>query len=136
MKTLILLADGRPTAVLVAGDRQADTAALARLLGVSRKRLKMASPEKVLELTGFRVGGVPPVGLPGEWDLIADDSLARFSRVWAAAGASDALFGTGTDELVAATGAQWADDREDARVGAAVRRSRRGSLVLPHRRRA
>ena len=108
VKTLILLADGRPTAVLVAGDRQADTAALARLLGVSRKRLKMASPEKVLELTGFRVGGVPPVGLPGEWDLIADDSLARFSRVWAAAGASDALFGAATDELVAATGAQWA----------------------------
>ena len=108
VKTLILLADGRPTAVLVAGDRQADTAALARLLGVSRKRLKMASPDRVLELTGYRVGGVPPVGLPGEWDLIADDSLRRFSRVWAAAGASDALFGTGTDELAAATGAQWA----------------------------
>ncbi len=108
VKTLILLADGRPTAVLVAGDRQADTAALARLLGVSRKRMKMATAEQVFELTGFRVGGVPPVGLPGEWDLIADDSLARFQQVWAAAGASDALFGTKTDELVAATGAQWA----------------------------
>ena len=108
VKTLILLADGRPTAALVAGDRQADTAALARLLGVSRKRLKMATADQVFELTGFRVGGVPPVGLPGEWDLIADDSLARFPRVWAAAGAGDALFGTGTEELVAATGAQWA----------------------------
>ncbi len=108
VKTLILLADGRPTAVLVAGDRQADTAALARLLGVSRKRMKMATAEQVFELTGFRVGGVPPVGLPGEWDLIADDSLGRFQQVWAAAGASDALFATKTDELVAATGAQWA----------------------------
>ena len=108
VKTLILLADGRPTTVLVAGDRQADTAALARLLGVSRKRLKMATADQVFELTGYRVGGVPPVGLPGEWDLIADDSLSRFAQVWAAAGASDALFGTATDELVAATGAQWA----------------------------
>lgn len=108
VKTLILLADGRPTAVLVAGDRQADTAALARLLGVARKRLKMATAEQVFELTGFRVGGVPPVGLPGDWDIIADDSLMRFSRVWAAAGASDSLFGAGTDELVAATGAQLA----------------------------
>ena len=53
VKTLVMLADGRPTAVLVAGDRQADTAALARLLGVSRKRLKMASAERVLELTGI-----------------------------------------------------------------------------------
>ena len=108
VKTLILLADGRPTAVLVAGDRQADTAALARLLGVSRKRLKMASAERVFELTGYRVGGVPPVGLPGEWDVIADESLTRFTQVWAAAGASDALFGAGTDELIEATGAQLA----------------------------
>ena len=108
VKTLILLADGRPTAVLVAGDRQADTGALARLLGVSRKRLKMATADRVFELTGYRVGGVPPVGLPGEWDVIADESLTRFSRVWAAAGASDALFGAGTDELLGAAGAQLA----------------------------
>ena len=108
VKTLILLADGRPTAALVAGDRQADTAALARLLGVSRKRLKLARAERVLELTGYRVGGVPPVGLPGDWDVIADDSLLRFTRVWAAAGASDALFGATTEELLSATGAQVA----------------------------
>lgn len=108
VKTLILLADGRPTVVLAAGDRQVDTAALARLLGVSRKRLKMASAEQVLELTGYRVGGVPPVGLPDEWDVIADDSLERFTQVWAAAGASDALFGAGRAELLAATGAQVA----------------------------
>ncbi len=108
VKTLILLADGRPTAALVAGDRQVDTAALARLLGVARKRLKMASAEQVFELSGFRVGGVPPVGLPGEWDVIADDSLTRFAQVWAAAGASDALFGVRTDELVKAAGAQLA----------------------------
>lgn len=108
VKTLILMADGRPTVVLAAGDRQVDTAALARLLGVSRKRLKMASAEQVLELTGYRVGGVPPVGLPGEWDVIADDSLKRFTQVWAAAGASDALFAAGRDELLAAAGAQLA----------------------------
>ena len=48
------------------------------------------------------------MGLPGEWDVIADESLMRFTQVWAAAGASDALFGAGTDELLAATGAQLA----------------------------
>ena len=92
----------------MAGDRQADTAALARLLGVSRKRLKMASADRVFELTGFHVGGVPPVGLPGEWDVIADDSLQRFPQVWAAAGASYALFGATTEALLDATGAQLA----------------------------
>ena len=41
LKTLFFLADGRPTLVLVAGDRQADTGRLAELLGVTRKKLKM-----------------------------------------------------------------------------------------------
>ena len=108
VKTLIFLADGRPTAVLVAGDRQVHTAALARLLGVSQKRLKMGAPAQVIELTGFAVGGVAPLGLPHPWDVIADESLDRFEQVWAAAGESDAVFAIRTVELLAVAGAQRA----------------------------
>src|SRR3972149_709026 len=39
VKTLFFLADGRPTMALVAGDRQADTARLAEVVGVGRKKL-------------------------------------------------------------------------------------------------
>ncbi len=108
VKTLFFLADGRPTMVLMAGDRQVDTAALASLLGVSRKRLKMGSPEEVLEHTGYAVGGVAPVGWPGAADVVVDDSLRRFDRVWAAAGDAHAVFGVGLAELVGAIGGQWA----------------------------
>ena len=108
VKTLFFLADGRPTIVLVAGDRQADTAALAEVLGVPRKKLRMGSPETVLESTGFAVGGVAPVGLLTPCDVLADESLSRFDRIWAAAGERDAVFGANTEALVMAVNGQWA----------------------------
>ncbi|WP_322797018.1 YbaK/EbsC family protein [Tepidiforma sp.] len=108
VKTLLFMADGRPTMVLMAGDRQVDTAALAEILGVGRKRLKMATPEEVREVTGYDVGGVAPLGWARPADVVIDDSLRRFTRVWAAAGASNAVFAAALEELAAAVGGQWA----------------------------
>jgi Cys-tRNA(Pro) deacylase len=108
VKTLFFLADGRPTMVLMAGDRQADTAQLAAILGVGRKRLKMGTPEEVRAHTGYEVGGVAPVGWPTPADVVVDASLQRFERVWAAAGAPNAVFEAATGDLVAAIGGQWA----------------------------
>src|SRR6185436_13912919 len=86
VKTLFFMADGRPTMALVAGDRQVDTAALAELVGIGRKRLKMGSPEEVRAATGYEVGGVAPVGWPAACDVVADESLRRFDDIWASAG--------------------------------------------------
>ncbi len=109
VKTLFFMAEGRPTMALVAGDRQVDTAALAELVGVGRKKLKMGTPEEVLEITGYRVGGVAPVGWPKPCDIVVDESLGRFQEIWAAAGAPDAVFPANTQALVAAVGGQWAN---------------------------
>jgi Cys-tRNA(Pro) deacylase len=108
VKTLFFMADGRPTMALVAGDRQVDTAALAQLIGVGRKKLRMGTPDEVRETTGYEVGGVAPVGWPNTCDTIADDSLRRFETIWAAAGAPNAVFEARTDALASAIGAQWA----------------------------
>ena len=108
VKTLFFFADGRPTVVLAAGDRQVDTALLAQLIGVGRKKLKMGSPEEVLAHTGFPVGGVSPVGQQNPSDVVVDDSLRRFENVWAAAGAGNAVFPVATEALVAAVNGQWA----------------------------
>lgn len=108
VKTLFFLAEGRATMALVAGDRQVDTALLAQLLGVGRKRLKMGSPDEVLEHTGYPVGGVAPVGSLKPCDVVADESLQRFERIWAAAGNANTVFPAGTFALVRATNGQWA----------------------------
>lgn len=108
VKSLVFMADGRPTLALVAGDRQVDTGKLAALLGVGRKKVRMATPDEVLARTGYSVGGVSPVGLATPVDLVADESLQRFERVWAAAGAGNAVFGAPALELVAKVAGQWA----------------------------
>lgn len=108
VKTLFFFADGRPTLVLAAGDRQVDTAMLAQLVGVGRKKLKMGTAEEVLDHTGFLVGGVSPVGQRNPSDVVVDDSLQRFEDVWAAAGAGNAVFPVKTAALIAAIHGQWA----------------------------
>jgi Cys-tRNA(Pro) deacylase len=119
VKTLVFMAEGRPTVVLVAGDRQADTSKLAQLLGVGRKKLRMGSPNEVLAMTGFEVGAVAPVGMVNQYDVVVDETLKRFERVWAAAGTGSAVFGIETKALVKATEGQWADiAREAAGEGA------------------
>jgi Cys-tRNA(Pro) deacylase len=108
VKTLVFLADGRPTVVLAAGDRTVDTARLAPILGVGRKKIRMGTAEEVLQLTGFETGGVAPLAMADRHDTLVDDSLHRFERVWAAAGARTAVFGVALEALVAAIGGQWA----------------------------
>jgi Cys-tRNA(Pro) deacylase len=108
VKTLFFLADGRATVVLGAGDRQVDTSLLAPLLGVGRKKVKMGNPEEVLERTGYAVGGVAPVGLATECDIVVDDSLSRFTTVWAAAGTPHSVFAANPTDFTSAVRGQWA----------------------------
>lgn len=106
VKSLLFVADGRPLLLLVAGDHKADTTRLAPLLGVSRKRIRMASPDEVRGLTGYSIGGVPPLAHPQPIETLLDDSLERFAEVFAAAGTSNAIFCVDLDELKRLTGAR------------------------------
>lgn len=115
VKSLLFLADGRPCLVLVPGDRQVDPAKLSRALGVGRKKVKMADPETVRRLTGYEVGGVPPLG-HREWlETLVDVGLRRYGLVYAAAGVSSALFSISPEELVRVTaGRELPLARDDA----------------------
>ena len=61
IKTLIYVADGKPIAVLVPGDRDLNEHKLARALG--GVTLQMADDETILKATGAPVGFAGPVGL-------------------------------------------------------------------------
>ena len=109
VKSLIFLADGAPLLVLVAGDRRADVKLLRAALGLSKKRLRIATPEEVLAATGFEVGGVPPVGHHVPLRTLVDASLARFDTVWAAAGSGHAVFPIAYRRLLDVTSGQVLD---------------------------
>jgi prolyl-tRNA editing enzyme YbaK/EbsC (Cys-tRNA(Pro) deacylase) len=93
VKSLIFLREGEPVLVLCAGDRRVDT----ERLGLSR-----APADQVREVTGFSIGGIPPLGLDTDLPTTIDESLRRFDVVWAAAGTPHDVFSVGTESLIRA----------------------------------
>jgi len=113
VKSLIFMADDAPLLVLVAGDQRADAKRLRALLGLSKRRLRIARPQEVQERTGFEVGGVAPVGHQEPLRTLIDRSLGRFEDLWAAAGSGHAVFPITYQRLVEITGGEVLDLVED-----------------------
>lgn len=65
--------------VLVAGREQVDWRKLRQLVG--RSRVRMATEEEVLEVTGYRVGTVSPFGLKTPVKILIDESVLREEEV-------------------------------------------------------
>jgi prolyl-tRNA editing enzyme YbaK/EbsC (Cys-tRNA(Pro) deacylase) len=93
VKSLVFLRDEKPVLILCAGDRRVD---------VERLGLTPAPAARVREVTGFSIGGVPPLCHDSELQTIIDESLGRFDEVWAAAGTPHAVFAIGTEALIEA----------------------------------
>ena len=85
IKTLIYVADGKPVAVLIRGDHEANEAKIRRFLGAAE--LVMADPDTVKAVTGAPVGFAGPVGLSCR--IVADYSVALVTRGVTGANESD-----------------------------------------------
>ncbi len=109
VKSLCFIVAGEPVVVLASGDRRVDDRKLGALRGVSRKKVKIATPEQCVEAVGYPPGSVPPVGHKNKVPIYIDDSLARYEIVYAAAGAPNAIFPIPYETLVKATGGQVVD---------------------------
>jgi Cys-tRNA(Pro)/Cys-tRNA(Cys) deacylase len=76
---LFRLAQDEYVMVLMAGPRQISWPALRRHLG--RSRLTMASEDEVLQITGFPLGAVSPIGLPTPIRILVDRSVMGQSEI-------------------------------------------------------
>jgi Cys-tRNA(Pro) deacylase len=106
-KSLLFVADDQPVLVICAGDRRVDTAKLALVLGAHHAAMAPAS--EVRRVTGYAIGGVPPLGLAMPVRTLFDSTLLRWPLIYAAAGAHDALFSVDPRRLLEASGAEIAD---------------------------
>jgi prolyl-tRNA synthetase len=86
IKTLIYVADGKPIAVLVRGDQDANENKVRRAAGAAK--LALAEPEVIHRVTGAPVGFAGPVGLKERILILADHDVA--SVVDGATGANKA----------------------------------------------
>jgi Cys-tRNA(Pro)/Cys-tRNA(Cys) deacylase len=65
--------------VLVAGREQVDWKRLRQFVG--RSRIRMATEEEVLNVTGYRIGTVSPFGLKNPVRILIDESVLREEEV-------------------------------------------------------
>ena len=95
VKSLVFVApeaDGTlaPIICLVSGPNRVDLGRLAAVTG--EPDVRRASANEARELTGFVIGGIPPIGHARAVRVIMDPDLGRFPVVWAAAGTPTAVF--------------------------------------------
>ena len=90
VKSLLLKADNGFVLCLVSGDKKCSLSKIKKITG--KKDVCMANAEDVKKQTGFTIGGVSPVGLINNLDIMIDDQLNRFQDIFAAAGHPNAIF--------------------------------------------
>jgi prolyl-tRNA editing enzyme YbaK/EbsC (Cys-tRNA(Pro) deacylase) len=83
-------ADPQPVICLAAGTNRVDVARLAA--AVLEPHLRRATAREARDLTGFPIGGIPPIGHVRPVRVVMDPDLHRYPEVWAAAGQDRAVF--------------------------------------------
>lgn len=68
--------------------------------------VKMAQPDFVQAVTGFAIGGVPPIGHAQKIITFIDEDLMQHEEIWAAAGTSNTMFKITPHDLAKITGGQ------------------------------
>ena len=110
VKSVVLMADGRPVVALTSGANRADTERIAGILGAAEVR--KADAAEAREATGFAIGGTPPFGHPRTLRVLLDRDLLGYGEVWAAAGTPSTVFPIAPAELERAATAEAADLKE------------------------
>jgi prolyl-tRNA editing enzyme YbaK/EbsC (Cys-tRNA(Pro) deacylase) len=86
----------QPILVAASGANRVNEKAIQQIVS---EPVKIAKPEYVRQMTGFAIGGVPPVGHDHPLNIFIDEDLLQYDEIWAAAGTPHAVFKLTPDEL-------------------------------------
>ena len=90
VKSLLFKTENLFTLCLVAGDKKASLNKIKKTLNI--KDVSMASADDVKNITGYTIGGVSPIGHLNKVNVFIDNSLERFTSLFAAAGHPNCVF--------------------------------------------
>ena len=79
-----------PVVCLVSGRNRVDVARLASVVG--EPAIRRATAREARDLTGFAIGGIPPIGHDRTVRVVMDPDLGLHREVWSAAGLDRAVF--------------------------------------------
>ena len=87
---------GKPILVLTSGANRVDEK---RISGYAGETISRADADFVRTVTGFAIGGVPPIGHAEKMETYLDEDFLSYQTIWAAAGTPNAIFELKTKDL-------------------------------------
>ena len=97
-KSIVFASDNMTAVVVISGAKRVSRSKLRS--HQKDHSLKIASPEVVLQRTGYVVGGVSPLLLPEGVEVLVDSSLLDFEAVWISAGSPYAVVELSKSQLM------------------------------------
>jgi prolyl-tRNA editing enzyme YbaK/EbsC (Cys-tRNA(Pro) deacylase) len=92
---------GKPILVLTSGANRVDEKRIREYAG---EGIGKADADFVRAVTGYAIGGVPPLGHIQKMETYIDEDFLQYETVWAAAGTPNAIFELKTGDLQKMTG--------------------------------
>ncbi len=87
---------GKPILVLMSGPNRANEKLVSEYAG---EPIGKADADFVRAVTGFAIGGVPPIGHAQQMETYIDESFLQYPTIWAAAGTPNTIFELKTEDL-------------------------------------
>jgi len=87
---------GKPILVLTSGANRVDEK---RIKAYAGEKIERADANFVREVTGYAIGGVPPIAHVKQMETYLDEDLLQYDLIWAAAGTPNAVFELTPDDL-------------------------------------
>ena len=109
IKSILFLADEHPVLAIACGLSNIQRRAIADLFAVGKKRVKLATAEMVLEISGYEVGAMPPFGHRQPLNTVIDQRVLDFTDAYAGGGAENVLLHLNPQDILRVTGAKVLD---------------------------
>ncbi len=90
----------KPILVLTSGANRVDEKRISEYAG---EFIIRADADFVRTVTGFAIGGVPPLGYVQKMETYLDEDLLQYPTIWGAAGTPNAIFELTPDDLIKMT---------------------------------
>jgi len=87
---------GKPILVLTSGANRVDEKRIKTYAG---ENIRRADADFVRTVTGYAIGGVPPIAHVQQLETFVDEDLLQYDVIWAAAGTPKAVFELTPDDL-------------------------------------
>ncbi len=92
---------GKPILVLTSGSNRVNEK---RIRDYAGEKIERADADFVRDVTGYAIGGVPPIAHLQQMETYLDEDLMQYGVIWAAAGTPKAVFELTPTDLQRMTG--------------------------------